>query len=94
MADWLLRMPHNRNIAGSTLAFIAGHAPCFLSACLISYSLKAKKKGCMCVSMSVYLRPRLGQDCGAHALCAAHAKVDALGGGEGLSWPHQVKEVC
>lgn len=41
-----------------------------------------------------YLRPRLGQDCGAHALGAAHAKVEALGGCEGLSWPHQVKQVC
>ncbi|MEQ2197793.1 hypothetical protein XENOCAPTIV_003393 [Xenoophorus captivus] len=25
-------------------------------------------------------------------LCAAHAKVEALGGGEGLSRPHQVKQ--
>ncbi len=49
---------------------------------------------CVCECNHAYLRPRLWQDCGAHALCTAHAKVEALGGGKGLSWPHQVKQVC
>lgn len=58
-------------------------------------SINYFKKGCVCVyeCNHVYLWPWLGQDRGTQALCAIHAKVDALGGCEGLIRPHQVKQV-
>lgn len=63
--------------------------------CNDMYSNKLLKTDvCKYECSHTYLWPRLGQDCGAHALGGAHAKVEALGGCEGLSWPHQVKQVC
>lgn len=69
---------------------------CSLGECYIPIGISINYQKCVYAyeCNHAHLWPRLGQDCAAHALCAAHAEVEALGGRQCLIWPNQVKKIC